>query len=112
MVGQWEPDESRGSCPVLRGTGAEMPRSTHRNIYVASERAGDRVMKGITHFLAKKLRLKVNAEKSAVGRPWERKFLVFTFTWQKQPRRRIAPQALARVKAKIRQMTIRERGDT
>jgi len=82
------------------------------NIYVASERAGARVMESITNFLSKRLRLKVNEAKSAVGRPWQRKFLGFTFTWQKQPRRRIAPQALARVKAKIRQMTIRKRGDT
>ncbi|WP_269140380.1 reverse transcriptase domain-containing protein, partial [Pseudomonas sp. Bc-h] len=50
------------------------------NIYVASERAGIRVLAGITQFLAKKLKLKVNEEKSAVARPWERKFLGFTFT--------------------------------
>ncbi len=82
------------------------------NIYVASQRAGDRVMESITNFLSKRLRLKVNEAKSAVGRPWERKFLGFTFTNQKQPRRRIAPAALERVKAKIRTMTIRKRGDT
>ncbi len=69
-------------------------------------------MESITNFLSKRLRLKVNEAKSAVGRPWERKFLGFTFTNQKQPRRRIAPAALERVKAKIRTMTIRKRGDT
>ena len=82
------------------------------NIYVASERAGDRVMKGITQFLAKKLRLKVNAEKSAVGRPWERKFLGFTYTRERQPRRRIAPAALERLKGKLKEMTSRKRGGT
>ncbi|MBU6454491.1 MAG: group II intron reverse transcriptase/maturase [Cyanobacteria bacterium REEB67] len=82
------------------------------NIYVASQRAGDRVMESITNFLSTRLRLKVNEAKSAVGRPWERKFLGFTFTWTEPPRRRIAPTALARVKAKIRNLTIRKRGST
>lgn len=82
------------------------------NIYVASERAGDRVMKSVTQFLAKKLRLKVNAEKSAVGRPWERKFLGFTYTRERQPRRRIAPAALERLKGKLKEMTSRKRGGT
>jgi RNA-directed DNA polymerase len=82
------------------------------NIYVASERAGARVMESITNFLSKRLRLKVNEAKSAVGRPWQRKFLGFTFTSQKQPRRRIAPQALTRVKEKIRNLTSRKRGNT
>jgi RNA-directed DNA polymerase len=82
------------------------------NIYVASQRAGERVMISITKFLSKRLRLKVNEEKSAVGRPWERKFLGFTFTSQKQSRRRIAPAALKRVEAKIRKITSRKRGNT
>ena len=80
------------------------------NTYVASQRAGERVMESITKFLSKKLRLKVNEEKSAVGRPWQRKFLGFTFTNQKEPRRRIAPAALKRVKDKIRKLTCRKRG--
>lgn len=82
------------------------------NIYVASKRAGDRVMESITTFLSKRLRLKVNEEKSAVGRPWERKFLGFTFTNHKQPRRRIAPAALKRVKEKIQKLTCRKRGNS
>jgi RNA-directed DNA polymerase len=80
------------------------------NTYVASKRAGERVMESITKFLSKRLKLKVNEAKSAVGRPWERKFLGFTFTNQKQPRRRIAPAALKRVKDKIRKLTSRKRG--
>ncbi|MFN8655808.1 MAG: reverse transcriptase domain-containing protein [Candidatus Obscuribacterales bacterium] len=50
------------------------------NIYVASQRAGERVMKGITEFLGKRLRLQVNKEKSAVGKPWSRSFLELAFT--------------------------------
>ena len=68
-------------------------------------------MVSITKFLNKRLRLKVNEAKSAVGRPWERKFLGFTFTNQKQPRRRIAPVALKRVKERIRKLTSRKRGN-
>jgi RNA-directed DNA polymerase len=81
------------------------------NIYVASKRAGERVMESITKFLSKKLRLRVNEEKSAVGRPWERKFLGFTFTWTKKTRRRIAPETLKRVKERIRKLTSRKRGN-
>lgn len=82
------------------------------NIYVGSERAGKRVMESITRFLSKRLRLKVNTEKSAVGRPWERKFLGFTFLKRESLRRRIAPQALKRAKIKIRDLTRRKRGGT
>lgn len=74
------------------------------NIYVKSERAGARVMQSITNFLAKHLRLRVNQEKSAVGKPSERKFLGFSFT-PTGARRKISPQALQRAKAKIRDMT-------
>jgi len=69
-------------------------------------------MENITKFLGKRLRLKVNEEKSAVGRPWERKFLGFTFTNQKLPRRRIAPAALKRLKDRIRKITSRKRGNS
>src|ERR1700730_17926806 len=68
------------------------------NIYVRSRRAGDRVMASVTRFLCEKLKLKVNQEKSAVARPWERKFLGFSFTNGRQPKRRIAPKAVGRFK--------------
>ena len=80
------------------------------NLYVRSERAGQRVMKGLEHFISKRLKLKVNAAKSAVARPWERKFLGFTFTSNRQPKRRIAPKALARFTRKVRELTRRTRG--
>ena len=54
--------------------GVRLPRATYRNIYVASERAGQRVMASISRLITKRLKLKVNVAKIAVGRPWERKF--------------------------------------
>lgn len=75
------------------------------NVYVRSERAGQRVMESITNFLKKRLRLKVNEEKSAVGKPWKRKFLGFSFTSGANPKLRIAPQSLKRMKEKIRYLT-------
>ena len=80
------------------------------NIYVRSRRAGERVMASITRFLSGKLKLKVNQQKSAVARPWERKFLGFSFTNQRQPKRRIASKAVDRFKERIRELTYRTRG--
>jgi len=80
------------------------------NIYVRSRRAGERVMAGIETFLTKRLKLKVNKAKSAVAKPNLRKFLGFSFTGGREPRRRIAPQAIARFKAKVRGLTRRTRG--
>lgn len=78
------------------------------NIYVKSERAGQRVLQSVTRWLAKKLRLTVNASKSAVDRPWNRKFLGFTFT--RKGKRAIAPTSKAKFKKRIRQLTKRNRG--
>ncbi len=80
------------------------------NIYVRSRRAGERVMTSITRFITKKLRLKVNEQKSAVARPWARKFLGFSFTNAGIPKRRIAPKAVDRFKERVRELTRRTRG--
>src|SRR6266403_164781 len=80
------------------------------NIYVRSERAGQRVMKGITQFITQKLKLKVNEAKSAVARPQERKFLGFSFTDGPEIKRTIAPKALERFKQRIRKVTLRAKG--
>jgi RNA-directed DNA polymerase len=72
------------------------------NIYVRSRQAGERVMASVTEFLEKRLRLKVNPEKSAVARPWERKFLGYSMTWHKQPRLKVAESSIKRLKAKVR----------
>src|SRR5438132_965572 len=67
-------------------------------------------MEGITHFITHRLKLKVNQAKSAVARPRDRKFLGFSFTSEREPRRRIAPKAIARFKKRIREQTRRTRG--
>ena len=80
------------------------------NIYVRSERAGQRVMKSITQFITQKLKLKVNESKSAVARPQQRKFLGFSFTDGPEVKRAIAPKALGRFKRRVREITRRAKG--
>jgi len=80
------------------------------NIYVRSRRAGERVMASITRYLTDKLKLKVNESKSAVARPWERKFLGFSFTRGQVLKRRIAPKALVHFKKRVRKLTRRTQG--
>ena len=103
---------------VLDELDRELVRRGHRfaryaddsNIYVRSRRAGERVMESLTRFITAKLKLKVNQQKSAVARPWERKFLGFSFTSAGIPKRRIAPKAVGRFKERIRELTSRTRG--
>ncbi len=103
---------------VLDELDRELERRGHRfvryaddcNLYVRSQRAGLRVMESLVNFIMVRLKLRVNSEKSAVGRPWERKFLGFSFTSNREPRRRIAPQAVKRFKERVREMTRRTRG--
>ena len=80
------------------------------NIYVQSRSAGERVMKSVTHFLERRLRLKVNAEKSAVARPWERKFLGYSMTPNREPRLKVAKESVKRLKEKLREIFRRGRG--
>jgi RNA-directed DNA polymerase len=89
--------------------GVRLPCATHRNIYVRSRRAGERVMASVSRFLTQKLRLKVNEAKSAVARPEERKFLGFSIS-NDGSERRIAPNALNKFKMQVRAMTRRTRG--
>ena len=103
---------------VLDELDRELERRGHRfvryaddsNIYVRSQRAGQRVMKSVTRFITQKLKLKVNETKSAVARPQERKFLGFNFTASPEAKRVIAPQALDRFKQRIREITRRAKG--
>ncbi|QDU26629.1 Group II intron-encoded protein LtrA [Anatilimnocola aggregata] len=80
------------------------------NVYVKSQRAGQRVLQSVTHWLATQLRLTVNQTKSAVDRPGKRKFLGFTFASSKK--RSIAPSSRAKFKQRIRQLTKRNRGSS
>ncbi len=103
---------------VLDEFDQELERRGHRfvryaddcNIYVRSERAGQRVMESITRFITQKLKLKVNEAKSAVARPQERKFLGFSFTAGPEVKRVIAPKALDRFKRRVREITGRAKG--
>ena len=80
------------------------------NIYVRSLRAGERVLDSTERFLKKRLRLTVNREKSAVDRPWKRKFLGYTFTMHFQPKFKVAPESVKRFKGRLREMFRRGRG--
>ena len=80
-------------------------------IFVKSERAGNRVMESISRFIEKKLRLKVNREKSTVGRPWERKYLGFCVTNSRtNPKIRIHWKSIKRFKERVREITARRHG--
>ncbi len=80
------------------------------NIYVRTRRAGERVMASITRFLAERLRLTVNAAKSAVDRPWVRTFLGYTVTAHKRPRLRVAAKSVGRLRSKLRATLRQGRG--
>lgn len=80
------------------------------NIYVRSQRAGQRVMDGVRSFLAKRLKLTVNEAKSAVARPSERKFLGYSVTGQQASKIRIAKQSIDRLKGRIRELCRQGRG--
>jgi len=80
------------------------------NIYVRTRKAGERVMSSVTRFLSERLRLKVNATKSAVGRPWHRKFLGYSITAEKRPRLRVSKESVKRFKAETRRKLRRGRG--
>ncbi len=80
------------------------------NIYVRSERAGQRVMESVKRFITNKLKLKVNESKSAVAKPQERKFLGFSFTGGQELKRKIAPKAISRFRERVREITHRSRG--
>jgi RNA-directed DNA polymerase len=82
------------------------------NIYVGSKRAGERVMQAVTAFLERRLKLKVNASKSAVARPWERKFLGYSMTWHKKPKLKIAQPSRDRLAEKIRKTLREARGES
>jgi RNA-directed DNA polymerase len=80
------------------------------NIYVKSRRAGERVMKSITEFLEQRLKLKVNAAKSAVDRPWKRTFLGYSMTDETKPRLKVAQRSVERLKDNLRELFREGRG--
>ena len=96
----------------------ELERRGHRfvryaddcNVYMQSQAAGERVMASLESFLSKRLRLKVNREKSAVARPQERKFLGYSFNHRRIRELTVAPQSTQRLKLKLKQLFRRGRG--
>jgi group II intron reverse transcriptase/maturase len=103
LLDEWDKElERRGHCFVRYADDC--------NIYVRSKRAGDRVLASCRRFLAERLRLQVNAEKSAVDRPWKRSFLGYSVTNGERPRLRIAPKSIQRMKQRVRELTRRTRG--
>jgi RNA-directed DNA polymerase len=96
----------------------ELERRGHRfvryaddcNVYVRSKAASERVMASLERFLATRLRLRVNRDKSCVARPWSRKFLGYSVTWDRAASLRVAPAAVKRLKTKLRSLLSRGRG--
>jgi len=80
------------------------------NIYVKSKRAGERTLSSITRFLSIRLKLKVNQDKSAVDRPWNRKFLGYSMTSNREPRLKVASASIERLKCKLRELFRQGRG--
>lgn len=103
---------------ILDDLDKELERRGHRfaryaddcNVYVQSEAAGKRVMSSLETFLDKRLRLKINREKSAVARPWDRKFLGFSVTRNRKPRLKVASQSISRLQGKLKPIWRRGRG--
>jgi RNA-directed DNA polymerase len=96
----------------------ELERRGHRfcryaddcNVYVQSRHAGGRVMESLTRLLEQKLRLRVNREKSAVDRPWERKFLGYSMTFHRKALLKVAPQSVKRFRLKLKELFRSGRG--
>jgi RNA-directed DNA polymerase len=80
------------------------------NVYVRSQQAGERVLASLTRFISERLKLKVNAAKSAVDEPWRRKFLGYSITWHREPQLRIARPSLSRMTEKVRALLRGARG--
>ena len=101
---------------VLDELDKELERRGHRfcryaddcNIYVKSQTAGERVLASVTYFLEKKLKLKVNRNKSAAAQVKERQFLGYRL--QNGGRLTVAPKSRKRFRQKVRQRTKRSRG--
>ena len=115
---QGEPLSPLLSNLVLDGLDRELERRKHCfvryaddcNIYVRSRRVAERVKRSITGFITRRLKLRVNEQKSAVARPADRKFLGFSLTRAREPKRRIAARSLARFKQRVRELTGPTRG--
>ena len=106
------------SSPMLDDLDKELERRGHSfcryaddcNVYVRSKASGERVMRSLCSFLTGKLKLVVNEAKSAVARPWDRKFLGYSMTFHKAPRLKVASASVDRLRGKLHDMLRRGRG--
>lgn len=80
------------------------------NVYVRTQKAGERVLGSLEAFLSGKLKLKVNRDKSGVARPWKSKFLGYSVTHHKAPKLKVSEKSVARLKDKLRPMLRSARG--
>lgn len=103
---------------ILNDLDKELERRGHRfcrytddcNIYVVTRRSRERVMRSITLFVEQRLRLRVNRQKSAVARPWHRKFLGYSFSWDIHVRIRVAKQSIERLRGNLKSLFRKGRG--
>jgi len=80
------------------------------NIYVGCRYGGERVLASISHFVKTQLKLKVNKAKSAVARPWQRKFLGYSFTAHKESKIRVPAESVKRLRKHLKQLFRMGRG--
>jgi len=96
----------------------ELERRGHRfvryaddcNVSVRSQAAGQRVLTSLDRWLWQRLRLRMNRDKSGVARPWTRRFLGYSVTWDRAARLRVAPAAVQRLKTTLRRLRRQGRG--
>lgn len=108
LKGQRSEEWSEESAAAIVATGKPVKKPEACNVYVQSKKAGERVMALMRRELTR-LRLRINEAKSAVDRPWNRRFLGFTFRGR-EGRRRVSPRAEDKLKDRIRELTNRNRG--
>lgn len=103
---------------LLVELGRELERRSHRfcryaddcNIYVLSKQAEEQVMARDTRFLQERLKLRVNAAKSAVGRPWRCRSLGYSVTWHRRMWLRVSPESVQRLRSTLRGVSRQGRG--
>ena len=101
---------SRSSAPQRNASDSRFADPCRDQAHHRAIRLAHRVMASVTRFITTRLKLSVNASKSAVARPQDRKFLGFSFTAGPEVKRVIAPKALGRFKARVRGITRRAKG--
>jgi len=95
----------------LEGRGHRFARyADDANVFVRSRRAGERTLATLERFLWKRLRLRINRKKSAVDRPWNRKFLGYSVTMHRKPKLKVARESVKRLKGKLRILFRQGRG--